>query len=76
MFLIYAIKSTVFVQFFLKLAQRSSIIINIKPIECEENPSNILGKGTISIFFSSCLRDEVHIFYPIILKLAQIVCIS
>ena len=43
-----------------------------------------MGKGTISnfgcfilfyLFFFSCLRDKVHTFYPILLKLAQIVCI-
>ena len=35
----------------------------------ERDPFKIL------VIFFSCLRDEVHTFYPIFLKLAQISCI-
>ena len=43
--LIYAIKSTFFVRFLFKHVQINCIIMDINPIENEENPSNIMGKG-------------------------------
>ena len=38
----------IFRSILLKLVQISCIIIDINPIENKENPSNIMGKGTIS----------------------------
>ena len=62
----------------LKFVQIICIIVKIYPIENEDNPSNIMENGPFwnSGYCFSSLRDKVHIFYSILLKLAENVYVT